>query len=160
MNNQRISILRVAAFCSAALCSVTVIADEQSSDLNIKSVKIAMATGQDTDFDKRFDAEMQKCKASPGQQIAFNLQAEPGKASTVPATPEETKVLKEMFAKSGKPFDPSGSRATYEFYLNLLRMRTIGEFKIASPNAADDLAPVRACLARLSTSAGIEPKFE
>lgn len=159
MNNKPVSIVKVVALC-AVLYPVAAVADEQPSGLNIKSVKMAMATGQNTDFDKRFDAAMQKCKALPDQQIAFTLQAEPGPATTVPATAEETKVLKEMFAKSGKPFDPNGNRATYDFYLNLLRLRTIGEFKVASTNAGSDLAPVRACLSKLSTAAGIEPKFD
>lgn len=159
MNNPQFSILKLAVVLSV-LCPMAAVASEPKSDLNIQSVKIAMASGQGTDFDQRFDAAIQNCKASPDQRVAFTLQAEPGKAATVPATAEETKVLKEMFAKSGKPFDPSGSRSTYEFYLNLLRMHTIGEFKVASKNAADDLAPVRACVAKVSAAAGIEPKFE
>lgn len=107
-----------------------------------------------------FRKEIQVCKTSPDQEIAFDLIAVPGKPASEPASAEELARVKDALSKSHMPYDPINHRATYEFTLGLVRMKSVGVFKVTSPEKEADLSAVRSCLGQMASSGGLEFRFE
>jgi non-homologous end joining protein Ku len=107
-----------------------------------------------------FQSEAQRCKNSSTQQVTFELESVPGKPASEPATPEELERVKRLLAESGLPFDPKEHRATYEFTLALIRAKNVAVFRVTSADPKEDLSAARDCLAKLSSSVGLEYRYD
>jgi hypothetical protein len=134
---------RMLFFILIILISTTVFAGDETSD--------AIAG---------FRRVIQECKTSPDQEISFELVKVPGKPPSEPASPEELIRVKDLLEKSKIPYDPVNHKASYEFTLALIRVKNVAVFKVSSSKKEANLSSVRECLADLSSSGGLEYRFE
>jgi hypothetical protein len=107
-----------------------------------------------------FQGDAQQCKFSYTQQVSVELESVPGKPPADAATPEEVARVKNLLAESGLPFDLKDHRATFEFTLALIRAKNAAVFRVTSANPNEDLSAVHDCLAKLSSSSGLDYRFE
>ena len=119
----------------------------------------ALSSDDQSEAIEAFRKEAQSCKASPSQEIGFELRTVPGKPISVPATAEETARVKKLLAESSMPYDPVNHRATYEVTLALVRVKYVAVFKITPDDAATSSA-VHECLGKLASESGLESRFE
>jgi hypothetical protein len=144
MGEQRpMSLIRTVCLLMCTMASVAALADDERAE--------ALAA---------FQGEAQHCKSSATQQVSVELESVPGKSpSEEPASPEELARVKSLLAQSGLPFDLEDHRATFEFTLALIRAKNSAVFHVSSTDPKEDLAAVRDCLAKLSSSGGLAYRF-
>ena len=104
--------------------------------------------------EKAFQADLDRCKASPSQTITYRVDKVPGKPVSEAATPEEEARIQTLLAASKMPYDKVNHRVTYEFVLGMIRMKSVIGINLAGSAGDTEARAARDCLVKLSTALG------
>jgi hypothetical protein len=101
---------------------------------------------------KAFQADLDACKASPAQTITYRVDKIPGKPVSEAATPEEEARIQALLAASKMPYDKVNHRATYEFVLALVRVKSVIGISVTGSASEAEMRASKACLSKLSAA--------